>query len=321
MLVRLGRTVRRILCCPLCKEDLATTGSRFGCISCGMVYPRRVLGKGNNREHVFDFCIRAPAHCESVGMEKWSSIQREFERRSARARRKDRLDKYLEEIDSVKEIYTEEFSISGSVLDVGGYQGRLRHFLSSDEVPMYVSVDPYVQAFEDVASQTNLVKAFPCLTQPCNFLACDAENLPFKSETFDWVHMRSVHDHIYDPYLTMIEAYRVLKDSGHLLIGLAVTGGRSTMEANRKEQPVYVSPIVQKVLRLLKNLGMIKAAKYELKLYSAKPLNDGHMCRWRYEDVLDLCKRTNFAVTKEHWQKPPYGACIYVAAEKQPLDL
>jgi len=321
MLVRLDETVCRILCCPQCKGDLATTESRFGCISCGMIYPQRVVGKGENREHVFDFCIRAPAHCESVGMKKWSNIQKEYERGSARGRRKDRLDKYLEEIDSVKEIYTEHFSIKGSVLDVGGHQGRLRHFLSSSEVPMYVSVDPYVQAFEDVASQTNLLKAYPCLTQPCNFLACDAENLPFKSEAFDWVHMRSVHDHIYDPYLMMIEAYRVLKSDGMVLIGLAVTGGQSTLEVDRKEVPTHASPIVRKTLRLLKSLGMIKAAKYELKLYSAKPLDDGHMCRWEYDNLVDLLKTTNFEITKEHWQKPPYSACVYIAGRKQTLDL
>ena len=139
------------------------------------------------------------------------------------------------------------------------------------------------------------------------------------SKSFDWVNMLSVHDHFYDPYQAMIETYRVLKDNGHLLIGLAVSGGQSTMEATRKEHPVYVSPVVKKILRLLKNLGMIKAAKYELKVYSAKPLDDGHVCRWRYEDLLDLCKRTNFAVTKERWLDPPYGACIYVVGEKQPL--
>jgi SAM-dependent methyltransferase len=231
------------------------------------------------------------------------------------------LEKYLEEISSVKEIYEEQFSIKGSVLDVGGHQGRLRHFLSSTDVPMYVSVDPYVQAFENIVSHPNLVKAYPCLMQSCNFLACYAENLPFRSKTFDWVHMRSILDHVCDPYRVMIEAYRVLKDDGMVLIGLAVSGGQSTLKVDLSEKPAYVSPFVPKVLRFLKSLGMIRAAKYELKVLSDKSLGDDHMCRWEYGNLVDLLKRTNFAITKEHWQKPPYTACIYIAARKQSLDL
>lgn len=321
MLVKLDKTVRGILCCPLCKGNLEGTDSQFGCISCGIVYSQKAVGKSNNRENVFDFCIRQPTYCKSVGMTKWSDIQKEFERGNACGKRKDQLEKYLEEIDSVREIYTEQFSIRGSVLDVGGHQGRLRHFLSSNDVPLYISVDPYVRAFEGIASQPNLLKAYPCLKQPCNFLACYAENLPFRSKTFDWVHMRSLLDHVYDPYQAMVEAYRVLKDNGMILIGLAVTGGRSTLEVDRKEKPIYVSPLVPKILRFLKSLRMIRAAKYELKVFSAKPLDDGHMCRWQFENLLDLLKTTNFAITKEHWQKFPYTACVYIAGRKQSLDL
>ena len=185
---------------------------------------------------------------------------------------------------------------------------------------MYVSVDAFLESFEDIDSQPELLQAYPCLAAPCNFLACYAEDLPFKSKTFDWVHMQSVLDHIGDCYRALIEAHRVLKDDGKLLIGLAVTGGQSTLEQDRKERPTYVSPVVRKVLRLLKNLGMIKAAKYELKVYSVKPLDDGHMCRWRYEDLLDLCRNTNFTITKGHWQKPPYTACVYVECRKEPVN-
>jgi ubiquinone/menaquinone biosynthesis C-methylase UbiE len=254
-------------------------------------------------------------------MAKWSDIQEDFKRSDSRRKRKDNLEKYLEEIDSVREIYTEEFRIKGSVLDVGGHQGKLRHFLSSSDIPLYVSADPYVESFAAIDSCPDLLKAYPNLSQPCNFIACYGENLPLKSKTFDWVHIQSVLDHVHDAYRVMVEAYRVLKDDGMVLIGLAISGGRSTLEADRSEKPTYVSPFVPKVLRLFKSLGMIKAAKYQLKVFSSKPLDDGHMCRWEYENLVDLLKSTNFTITKEHWQKPPYTACVYIAARKRTLHL
>ena len=69
------------------------------------------------------------------------------------------------------------------------------------------------------------MKAYPCLIEPCNFLLAQAERLPFKNNSFDWVHMRSVLDHLEDPYVALKEAYRVLEPGGSLLIGLTVSGG------------------------------------------------------------------------------------------------
>lgn len=234
---------------------------------------------------------------------------------------KDQLHRYLEEIDSVREIYTQEYSLEGSILDVGGHQGCLRHFLNAGQVSLYVSVDPYLNVFENVASCPNMLKAYPSLAEPCNFLACHAESLPFRDKAFDWVHMRSVLDHFYDPYRALLEVYRVLRDGGSVLIGLTVTGGQSTLKADDdNEDTTYVSPFVPKVLRLFKSFGMIKAAKYELKTFSTKPLGDYHMSCWKYEKLLNLLRSTNFTITKEHWQKPPYTACLYVAGRKQPLE-
>jgi SAM-dependent methyltransferase len=321
MFAKLDKAIKDILCCPLCKSPLTVGQYQFACIACGMVYPQKTLGKSNDHEYVFDFRVHPLNHSTPISLAKWSEIQQEFIKGDARRKRKDDLKHYLEEIDSVKEIYTEQFKMKGSILDVGGHQGRLRHFLSSNDVTLYVSVDPYLHTFEGIKYQPNLLKAYPCLSQPCNFIACHGENLPIKSKTFDWVHMRSILDHVYDPHRVMIEAYRVLKDDGMVLIGLAVSGGRSTLKAERREKPTYVSPFVPKILRFLKSLGMIRAAKYELKLFSSKPLDDGHMCRWEYENLVDLLKNTNFAIVKEHWQKPPYDACVYIAAKKQSMSL
>jgi SAM-dependent methyltransferase len=320
MFVKLEPAVRRILRCPLCKGRLDDTESQFARLFCGVVYPQITVGKNRKPEAVFDFRIKWPVYCKSADMKKWSEIQEDYEESDVRRKRRDELKKYLDEIDTVKEIYTKEFSINGFVLDVGGHQGKLRHFLHNSDVPLYVSVDPYAESFADIDSCINLFKTYPSLTQPCNFLACHAENLPFESKIFDWVHMRSVLDHVYDPYRAMVEAYRVLKDGSMILIGLAVTGGQSSLEASQRVCEVYVSPIVRKALRMFKDLGMIKAAKYELKLHSVKPLDDRHVYRWEYEKLLDLLKLAKFSIAKVHWQKPPYTGCVYIAGKKESLE-
>ncbi len=320
MLSKIDIAVRNILCCPLCKGQLDETESQFACITCGITYPRITVGKTSRSDSVFDFRIHWPKFCKPLNMERWSEIQNDYEKSDIRRKRKDKLEKFIEEIDSLKEVYTEEFNITKSVLDVGGHQGKLRHFLSDSDVPLYVSVDPLAESFADIDPHSNLIKAYLGLLEPCNFLSCHAEHLPFQSNTFDWVHMRSVLDHFYDPYRAIVEAYRVLKDGGMILIGLAVTGGKSTLKNDRPEKPTYISPVVPKVLRFLKSIGMIKAVKYELKVFSAKPLDDGHMCRWQFEDLQGLLKRMNFEIAKVHWQKKPYEDCVYIAARKKTLE-
>jgi SAM-dependent methyltransferase len=208
MLVNLNKPVEAILCCPLCKGDLKKSETEFSCLTCGVVYAKKTFGKDHNLEHVFDFRIQQTDCCMNENAKKWLEIQTKFERSDAKRKVKDQLHRYLDEIDSVREIYTQEYSLEGSILDVGGHQGRLRHFLDTDKVPLYVCVDPYLNAFENITSCSNLIKAYPSLAEPCNFLACHAENLPFKARSFDWVHMRSVLDHFHDPYKALLEINR-----------------------------------------------------------------------------------------------------------------
>ena len=78
-----------------------------------------------------------------------------------------------------------------------------------------------------------MASAYPCLKEPLNFVAGVAERLPFQSKMFDYVHMRSVLDHLHDPYIAMKEAWRILKPEGKLLIGLSVTGGNSFLDGTK----------------------------------------------------------------------------------------
>ena len=158
--------------------------------------------------------------------QKWQEGQRDFEDQMKQESQDDNLQVYLDEIESVREIYTEVFHMKGTILDVGGHQGRLRHYLGND-VTEYFSIDPIPFNFHEIEAQPNLCKAYPCLVKPlpypCKFVTGTAENLSmFHHDMFDWVHLRSVVDHLEDPHEAFREAIRVCKPGGHMLVGLAI---------------------------------------------------------------------------------------------------
>jgi SAM-dependent methyltransferase len=177
----------------------------------------------------------------------------------------------------------------------------LRHFLKDEEVPLFVTVDPYLNVFESIESQPNLLQAYPCLAKPVNFLACHAEALPFRQDAFDWVHMRSCLDHFASPYLALLEAYRVLRPEGALLLGLSIA---------EKEKPKPVS-----TLKALRNrLRSAKAAFRNRIAGNSSPPGDGHLFHLTCDHLRDLLALTGFRVEKEHWQKPPHAHCLYLSA-------
>lgn len=66
-----------------------------------------------------------------------------------------------------------------------------------------------------------------CLNSPLNFIGATVEFQIFVEGTFDWVHMRSMLEHVQVPDLALLKVKRVLKPTGHVLIGLYVDGGKS----------------------------------------------------------------------------------------------
>jgi ubiquinone/menaquinone biosynthesis C-methylase UbiE len=223
----------------------------------------------------------------------------------------DSLHEYLNEIDSVREIYTKEFGISGKVLDVGGHQGRLRHYLD-DDVSLYVSIDPFVNVFERMDKQPKLIEAYPCLLEPCNFLCADAELLPFKSESFDWIHMRSSVDHFADPFQAFLEAFRCCKTGGNLLVGLAIVDKIHEHAHFASDLPLRFV-VFNKIINKLRAEGVDGLGKSIWRKLTKK---DDHIYRFTYEQLLDLFRKTGWKIVKEHWQKPPFDFCIYASAEK-----
>ncbi len=216
----------------------------------------------------------------------WKKCQHSFEDYIRKEAKEDNLQNYLDEIDSVKELYTEHFHLSGKVLDVGGHQGRLRHFLTSD-VTEYASVDPIPFNFHELEEQPNLLKAYPCLLgkQPYtySFYKGYAENLPFRNDYFDWIHMRSVADHFDNVPAAFSEAHRVCKPGGHMLVGLAI----------EEKIPVTFHSSIRNFL-----------------------FPDPHTNRQTVESLHELYQQTGWEVEYEVWQKKPFDYCLYSQVRK-----
>jgi len=128
--------------------------------------------------------------------------------------------------------------------------------------------------------------------------------------------MRSVLDHVQDPYLALKEAYRMLKADGTLLIGLTVRGGKSSLKIdNGRSVGSWSSLIgVNKTVRRAGLKGLVRAVVARIRRTEKRA--DGHVFRWNYEDLIDLLHITGFDIVKEHWQKPPFTMCIYLSATK-----
>jgi ubiquinone/menaquinone biosynthesis C-methylase UbiE len=291
--------LKDILCCPICKGNLSFEGN-YTCSECYESYDIIELNLIEKSLLTLNTLVKYPRYCLPETYIKWRDVQDNYEKFHKKMLLHDDLDVYLSQIDSVDEIYKKEFMLSGSVLDVGGHQGRLRYFMNND-VNRYVSIEPFAEVFNGLNNQPNLLKAYPFISKPHDFIVGRAERLPFKSNTFDWVHMRSVVDHFLDPYIALKEACRVLKPGGSLLIGVAILEKMAVIG-----QKGNLSSVVYALLSRLKNVFYGKAANVNT--------DKDHLFHFTYHELLDLILKAKFVVTKEHWQKPPHDYCLYLSA-------
>jgi SAM-dependent methyltransferase len=200
---------------------------------------------------------------------------------------------YEIELNGVREVYN-KFPIVGSCLDVGGHQGRLRAFIESKQ--KYMTCDPYLKVFDGIEGNINLLKTYPFLLEPVNFLACDAEFLPFKSKSFQNVHMRSVVDHFSNPELALNEAYRVLDNRGCLIIGLYVHGGKDGLLPIK----YYIK----------------ESIKFILPYFGIHKYTDHHVWHPTFKELENLVLECGFQIDEVHWQSGYNNTVCYLKAIK-----
>jgi SAM-dependent methyltransferase len=296
----LSRVFRALIVCPLCKIPLLSgRPPTYCCSACGLTF--------SERNNVLDFriqlpdyprrCVEAPS-CRQSSYEQWESGLSE----------RDDYDLYLSEIESVREVYEKEFSLAGTVLDVGGHQGRLRHFLRAPD-EKYLSLDSWENPFVSLHRQPNLLRAYPSLAEPCNFVCAHAEHVPFAVGAFDMVHMRSVIDHFMNPYLALREAHRVLRPGGALMIGLHVTGGNSTLASGCGSRR-----LLSRARKVLRDEGPLALGGKAFARLLHRAEDDHHVWHPTYEELIDLICICSFKVQKVHWQKPPNDHVVYILA-------
>jgi ubiquinone/menaquinone biosynthesis C-methylase UbiE len=314
MFIQIDDRTQGILACPVCKNNLSYTPppGPLSCAVCNTQYPAISVDTGAGTEYTYDFRINRPDFCSSPSQKLWKHGQDEYEEFQDKISSIDNYDNYVNEISIAKEIYTEEYLLDGAVLDVGGHQGRVRHFVNL-ETTHYVSIDPFPGVFKHMSKQPALLKAYPALNTACNFVAGLAEALPFADETFNWVHMRSVLDHFEDPYIALKEAARVLKPGGKLIIGLAIMEKLGFTENQSK---------MAKMATLFKNEGVkgvaavINTKVSSLLTKGTLEGDDHHLYHLSYEHLKNLMEATGYTIVKEHWQKPPFQHCIYICGQK-----
>jgi ubiquinone/menaquinone biosynthesis C-methylase UbiE len=219
----------------------------------------------------------------------WRSGQDEFEMDSASFLIEDNID-YKLELESISKVY-QEIPVNGRCLDVGGNKGTLRNFLNCKQE--YITCDPFLKVFDGLEKRAGLLKTYNCLEDPVNFICCDAEYLPFKSSSFDTVHMRSVIDHFLNPESALLEAYRVLKKDGSLIVGLFVHGGKEGKESFIEELKEFIRHI----------LPIIGVHKY----------TDHHIWHPTFKELNELIVNCGFKVSKIYWQ---YDSVCYIEAKK-----
>ena len=227
----------------------------------------------------------------SHGYSVWTEGQDEYENKYDVNKENTSMDDYKAEIEGARSIY-EHYQMKGRILDCGGGAGTVREYLSDDVE--FVSTDPWLQA--PFASSPARKAAYTCLNRPLNFIAATAEFQPFVEESFDWVHMRSMLDHVQVVDLALLEAKRVLKPGGRVLIGSYVDGGKSGIISIERRIKDSIKAV----------LGFIGIDRWE----------DHHVWHPTYQNLRKLITDNDFTIEDTYWQPQWKDMVCYVCARK-----
>ena len=227
------------------------------------------------------------------GWEKWLAGQQFYERWLEKGEiNYININADFEKIKLLEEPIYENFKLNGNILDIGGGVGTLREFLKPSD--KYICIDPHYNSIKYIPNEK--LKVYKCLKKKFNFIVGFAEFLPFKYSTFDFVHMRSMLDHVQVPDLAILEARRVLKKNGKLIIGLTVEGGKIG-KLSPKEK---IKNIFREFLYIL----------------GFKSLKDYHTWHPSFKNLCLIIKDNGFKIEKVFWQPEMNDRVVYLQAMK-----
>lgn len=193
--------------------------------------------------------------------------------------------------------------VRGSVLDIGGADGVIRHWLPKEY--LYASVDPNAAlAYHPFPFFDQL---FPRYREPYLFLQGAAEYLPVKSSSFDNTLFISSLDHCNNVHIALDEAKRVLKSNGQLLIYGHVTpitkgvvGKRIKLvfaAQNRNEAIRTLGRWVRKSVK-----GIVKQLAREIfGVQLGTQSMDHHLHHFSGDNLVRLCREHGFQRIEFHW--------------------
>jgi ubiquinone/menaquinone biosynthesis C-methylase UbiE len=220
----------------------------------------------------------------TAGFQQWDDGQSHYE-----SWERATIEDYKKEREVDAPVY-DHIKMSGRVLDVGGSIGSIREFLPKETE--FVSVDPFLGCVDHIPSAKKAV--YPRLAERLNFIAACAEFLPFQAQSFDWVHMRSMLDHVHSADLALMEARRVLRPTGKLVIGLYVDGGKSGRRTIDRQLKEIVRPV-------LTTIGF-------------RQFKDHHLFHPTFDNLRKIVIDNGFEINDVYWQPAWRDTVCYITA-------
>lgn len=188
----------------------------------------------------------------------------------------------------------DEIKMDGDICDVGGAYGFVIKQAGLDP-NRYVSIDPINMDWDRLREYGHISEHYS-ICQGAARIRGFAEFLPFVDASFDFVHMRSCIDHFANPNLALMEAFRVLRRGGRLVVGISLEGSYKKDQAGLRG---LVKRMASKSLALRQMIEIVK--------------HDHHMFHPTRESLRELIERNGFKIEKEVWQQA-YHNVIYLQA-------
>lgn len=289
--------VQDFLVCPVSKQPMEKVDDDY-IAPCGFAYRNG------------DFRINLDFSPE------WAKAQQAYESWLVQWRTEnDSVPSRMKAVDAGFDDVYSEIKLDGKVLDVAGDIGTV--VTQADLDPeQYVSLDVMRIDFPAIERDHPNYARHYIRSRHCPMIQGSAEFLPVKDLYFDTVQMRGCIDHFTAPHVALMEAFRVLKPGGSVVVGVTLEGAYQMEDWSSVDpgQPSLARSVykagVDHLKRYPRVFGVATRAKGRL-----MGQHDHHMFHPTYDAVTELIKSSGFQIEKQVWQKA-YHNVLYVSARK-----